>query len=62
MSLLLALLLGASAPAYAPPPATGHWTSDWEAQRCSLVRETGGPASKTMMVRSVPGTEQAELW
>jgi TonB family protein len=64
VNLLLALLLGAAAPAPAPPPppATGHWTSDWEDQRCSLVRETGGPASKTMMVRSVPGTETAELW
>jgi TonB family protein len=64
VSLLLALLLTAPAatPASAAPPPRAHWTSDWGDQRCSLVRETGGPASKSLMVRSVPGTEQAELW
>lgn len=59
MSLILPLLL-AAAPA---PTATAHWTSYGGEQRCSLIRTTGGPASKALVIRSVPGTERAEiLW
>ncbi|HEX6375170.1 MAG TPA: energy transducer TonB [Allosphingosinicella sp.] len=50
------------AAAAAPAPAAPRWVVDWGEQRCSLVRETGGPASLSLMVRTVPGAGQAELW
>lgn len=53
------LVFAAAAPA---GPAPARWISDWGDQRCSLVRETGGPQSRTLMVRTVPGTGKAELW
>jgi TonB family protein len=53
----------AAAPAVAPPkPAPGRWIVDWGEQRCSLVRETGGVTPVSLMVRTVPGARQAELW
>lgn len=45
-----------------PAPAKPKWVVDWGEQRCSLVRETGGPASVSLMIRTVPGAGQAELW
>jgi TonB family protein len=54
------LLAAAAIPAQAPAPA--RWVVDWGDQRCSLVRETGGPDSRTLMVRTVPGAGKAELW
>lgn len=60
--------LAAAVPA-ATPAATGaaarsaaKWVVDWGEQRCSLIRQTGGEASPTLMVRTVPGAGQAELW
>lgn len=52
----------ASAPSSAPAPRPGKWIVDWGDQRCSLIRETGGDAPVTLMVRTVPGAGQAELW
>lgn len=60
---LLAAAAAASAPAAAPSkPAPGRWIVDWGEQRCSLVRDTGGDAPVSLMVRTVPGAGQAELW
>lgn len=56
LSLFASLL---AAPAAATP---ARWVVDWGDQRCSLIRETGGGASATMMVRTVPGAGGAELW
>ena len=56
---LLALAAAAAAP---PAPAKARWVVDWGEQRCSLIRETGGPAPATLMVRTVPGAGQSELW
>jgi TonB family protein len=57
----IAYLLAAGS-AIAPAQARARWVVDWGDQRCSLVRETGGPESRTMMVRTVPGAGKAELW
>ena len=54
-------MLAAAAPANPQPPAA-RWIVDWGDQRCSLVRQTGGAKSRTLMVRTVPGTGTAELW
>jgi TonB family protein len=46
----------------APSARPGKWVVDWGDQRCSLIRETGGEAPVTLMIRTVPGAGQAELW
>ena len=59
------LLAAAAAPAPAPAPskpAQGRWIVDWGEQRCSLVRDTGGATPVNLMIRTVPGAGQAELW
>jgi len=53
------LAIAASA---APAPGAAKWVVDWGEQRCSLLRETGGTAPQTLMVRTVPGSNGAELW
>jgi TonB family protein len=59
----LALVAAASLAAPSTPSARpGKWVVDWGEQRCSLIRETGGEAPVTLMVRTVPGAGQAELW
>lgn len=65
--LLIAIFLGAAAPpepepAPAPRTVPARWIADWAEQRCSLVRETGGPDAAAVMLRTVPGTGHAELW
>ena len=60
ISWLAGLFALAAEPAAAP--AAARWVVDWGDQRCSLIRETGGPASVSLMVRTVPGAGQAELW
>jgi TonB family protein len=63
---LLGLLAASAAPA--PPaqapsrPAPGRWIVDWGEQRCSLVRDTGGIDPVSLMIRTIPGAGQAELW
>jgi TonB family protein len=61
---MLAGLLSLAAVAAAASPGRGEprWVVDWGDQRCSLIRETGGKHPVTMMVRTVPGAGQAELW
>lgn len=58
----VSVMLLAAAAAQAQAPAPARWVVDWGDQRCSLIRETGGPASGTLMVRTVPGAGKAELW
>jgi TonB family protein len=66
--LLAALGLAAADPAPAPAPAPAaapmkaQWVSDWGEDRCSLIRHTGGEAGATLMIRTVPGTTNAEFW
>jgi TonB family protein len=59
--LTLAAAAASAAPS-APSPRPGKWVVDWGDQRCSLIRETGGEAPLSLMVRTVPGAGQAELW
>ena len=61
---LAGLLASMAAPAPAPAPASAapRWVVDWGQNRCSLVRETGGADSLSLMVRTVPGAGLAELW
>jgi TonB family protein len=68
---MIGFFLAALAPAVtatpvpAPAPAAqakARWISDWADQRCSLIRMTGGEDGAMLMIRTVPGTHQAELW
>lgn len=59
MTAAFATLLAA---AVVPAQAPARWVADWGDQRCSLLRETGGPESRSLMVRTVPGAGKAELW
>lgn len=60
LSWIPSLLALAAAPE--PVPMKGRWVVDWGEQRCSLIRVTGGPAPVSLMIRTVPGAGQAELW
>jgi TonB family protein len=66
--LLTAFLLAAAPPAPPAPapvpaaPKAPRWIVHWAEQRCSLIREMGGADGASLMVRTVPGTGQAELW
>lgn len=62
-----ALFLAAALSAAAPEPETKaqaapRWVVDWGEERCSLVRETGGPRPATLMLRTIPGTAGGEIW
>lgn len=61
------LFLAAALSAAAPEPeakaqAGPRWVVDWGEERCSLVRETGGPRPTTLMLRTIPGAAGGEIW